>query len=82
MAKKKPLVERIDEALAGGRLSIWNLAALLWPPDEHPRAWRHSSRGGPCAWTRTLGAALRRGAFYVEMGIGPGRVVHPRRKKT
>lgn len=57
--KLTPLKQRIVDLLHGkGEVSYWSLAYNLWPPKEHPRAWRHSTRGGPHGWALALGRAL------------------------
>lgn len=75
---KRTLVERIDDALAGQKLSYMELARRLYTND---RAWRYSSNGGPPGCFMALSAGLRRGGFYIQYGRGPGeRMVYPRRK--
>ena len=57
-----PLKRRIVDALAAApreRMDYHDLAAHLWPPETHPRAWRYSSNGGPHGWAMPLGRALR-----------------------
>jgi len=57
-----PLKRRIVDALKAApraRMPYHDLAAHLWPHDEHPRAWRYSSNGGPHGWAMPLGRALR-----------------------
>ena len=74
--KKTTLVERIDNALAGQRLTYMELARRLYASD---RAWRYSSNGGPPGCFMALSAGLRRGGFYIRYGRGPGEhIVYPR----
>lgn len=76
------LPERIDRILVAGPRSLFDLAMILWPPRACPRAWNTSTRGGPHAWARTLGAAIRRGKFRtVFEHPGPaGTKVYARRR--
>lgn len=54
--------ERIHAAFSDGAVLLDRqmLAYRLWPPSEHPGAWRYASHCGPPAWVRTLGAAMKR----------------------
>lgn len=57
-----PLKQRIIDALAAmpaRRMSYHELAIELWPPEQHAKAWRYSSNGGPPGWAMPLGRALR-----------------------
>jgi hypothetical protein len=76
-----PLVHRIDAALAGGPMSFYGLAHVLYP---NGRSWRYQANGGPPGCYMALSAALRRGKFHVSMSATPGpqnRMVYPRTPK-
>lgn len=84
--KLTPLKQRIVDALAAmpeRRMRYSDLAYKLWPPEQHPKAWRYSSNGGPHGWVMPLGRALRElkavGVAYESMpkggGAGHGDVV-------
>jgi hypothetical protein len=73
-----PLQRRICTALAlhvRGRMSYAELAEALWPPGQHPRAWRYSSNGGPpgcyMALSRAIGQLVRR-AIVFDAWKAPG----------
>ncbi len=57
----RPLKERIQDALEknGGRMGYFRLAEAVFPGNEYPRAWGRSANGGPFAFARSLGKALR-----------------------
>lgn len=59
----EPIRQRIDAALAGGALRYHDLAALVFPEDLYPRAWRYASQGGPPGCYMALSAAIRRYGF-------------------
>lgn len=77
-AKRPTLVQRIDAALAGERMSFYGLAMTLYPDN---RSWRYQANGGPPGCYMALSAALRRGGFHVSLSKTPGpqnRMVYPR----
>jgi len=58
---KKSLKLRILEALAtfpDGSARYHAVLWKVWPPDEYPRAHRHSSKGGPPGVAMSFGRAL------------------------
>ena len=59
--KLTPLQKRIVDALKKQhrqRMNYHSLMYELWPPDQHPKAWRHSSNGGPPGCCMAFGRAL------------------------
>lgn len=57
-----PLKQRIVDLLRAvpeRRMSYYELATKLWPPNVFPKAWNYSSNGGPHGWAMPLGRALR-----------------------
>lgn len=60
----KPAVsldDRIRAALkAKGRMFTHDLARIVFPEDEYPRAWNYASQGGPAGWVMTMGKAIKR----------------------
>src|SRR5574343_2068420 len=57
-----PLQAKIVAVLARKpmRCAEWNeLGREMWPPSQHPRAWRYSSNGGPPGWAMSLSRACR-----------------------
>lgn len=59
--KQKPLKIRILEALVeaeDGELSYHLLKWKVYPPEQYPRAHRHSSKGGPPGCAFAIGRAL------------------------
>ena len=57
-----PLQARIVEALKTQprqRMNYHSLMYALWPPEQHPKAWRYSSNGGPPGCAMAFGRALR-----------------------
>lgn len=41
------------------RMNYHALMYALWPPEQHPKAWRNSSNGGPPGCAMAFGRALR-----------------------
>lgn len=82
MPKPRPILERIDAALAKGPISYAALAHAVFPDDQFPRAWRYATGGGPPGCYMALSAALRRGGYHRGGGLGPGNEkVYPRQKE-
>lgn len=60
--RQTALPTRIVAALTAAphvRMSYHDLIYRMWPPGEHPKAWRYSSNGGPPGCAMALGRALR-----------------------
>lgn len=76
-AMKPAFTDRIDAALAHGRLSFLALAEALY---LDRRSWRPSQNGGPPGCFMTLSATLRRNGYRIAIcGRGPqNRFVYPR----
>lgn len=57
-----PLQNRVIEALkkAGGQREYSELMFELWPPEQHPRAYRYRTGGGPFPIAMNLGGALNK----------------------
>ncbi len=66
-----PFEARLREALEHGPLRADRLCRKLWPPAEHPRAWRSANHGGPPGCYRTLAAAIARHnlPYWWERGV-------------
>lgn len=57
-----PLQKRILQVLSkhGGSLEYEGLLYFTYPPEQHPRAYRRPSTGGPPVCAMPLGRALRK----------------------
>lgn len=56
------LHDRIMQALnecRDGRSDYHSLMRMVWPPNDYPRAYRHSVNGGPPGVAMVYGRALR-----------------------
>lgn len=72
---KKRLDERIDAALAGGPMSFYDLASVLYPDNK---SWRYQQNGGPPGCYMAPSAGIRRHNFHTSRrnGLpGPGNLI-------
>ena len=84
-----PLESRIVAILSDStrqRLNYHSLMLRLWPPEQHPKAWRYSSNGGPpgcaIAFGRALGRMRRQGDIYELCAAGRGEICLSLRRTT
>ncbi len=78
---KRPIVDRINDALANGKMSYADLAVEVFPRDEYPWAFYYSSNGGPPGCYMALSAALNRHGFttFIKGAGGGQRIVYPKK---
>ena len=86
MSKVK-IKDRIISALtaAGGTMLYYDLARVVFPKSDYPRAWGSPNRGGPPGCYMVLSRAIREHGFsmyfgdaravvYTTIGLGQNRV--------
>lgn len=49
-------------------ICVYELARLIYPPSEFPKAWNYASCGGPHGWVLTLGRMFKKYGFQKSDG--------------
>ena len=79
MPSKKPIKDRIADALksSGGKMQYYDLARVVFPESEYPRAFGYPTKGGPPGCYMALSRAIEKHGFRIR--FDPGKrsgVVH------
>lgn len=76
--KRQPIKDRIIKAIneAGGEISYYRLARVVFPQDQYPHAFAYPNRGGPPGCYMALSRAIARHGFSILYPAGKGGVVH------
>lgn len=78
-----PVFQRVLEALAQGPMEWYALGAYVWPHRTPGcRMWNYSSNGGPPAWVRVMGKAIKRLKLYSYDDPRTGRRMVGRTRET
>ena len=74
----EPVRKRIERHFKRG-MGYYELAMLVYPPDQHPRAWRYQANGGPPGLVLTFSRVLHAMGF---VWVGQGSSARLYRKES